>query len=127
MKEFISAIEADTAEENGDERTVNFKLDGREMVAYYPTDGQLTFLLATMGRGQTDDGRFASIINIMLSCLRDADRDHFEARLLTRDPKQRLKPDVIEKVFEHLMEEWFGDPTQSSSDSAPSLPSDGTN
>lgn len=139
MKEFTSAVEdiieddereaaimalvkggstREQAEQEVDgEKPIEFKLDGRTMHAYTPTDGQLAFMLASMGRGQTSDGRFASIINIMLECLRDDDKDYFESRLLTRDPKKRLGVKMIEQVFEHLTEEWFARPTQSSSDS----------
>lgn len=93
--------------EDEDEIPIEFLLDGRKMHAYPPTDGQLAFMLASMGRGQTDDGRFASIINVMLECLRADDKDHFESRLLTRDPNKKIGMKAIEEIFEYLMEEWF--------------------
>jgi hypothetical protein len=113
-------IKAETEEPavEGAEKPILFKLDGRLMHAYMPTDGQLAFMLASMGRGQTADGRFASIINIMLECLRDDDKDFFESRLLTRDPKKRIPARTIEAVFEYLVEEWFARPTQQPSGSA---------
>lgn len=97
---------------------VEFKVDDRVLRAYQPTGGQLAFLLATLGRGQTGESRFASIINIMLSCLRDEDKDYMESRLLTRDPKTRLPVEQIEAIFEYLVGEWFGRPTEPQSDSA---------
>lgn len=147
MKEFITAVEeiadADAREEKiaalvaeGKSREdaeaevdgtsyVPFKVDGRELHAYMPNDGQLAFLLASMGRGQTQDGRFASIINVMLASLRDDDADYLESRLLTKDPKKRLPIQQVEAIFEHLVEEWFARPTQASSGSASSPPTDG--
>lgn len=127
MKEFISAVEDAENEENGteEESYVPFKIDGRELRAYQPTEGQLIFMLAATGRGQSADQRMAAIINIMLASLRDDDADYMEARLLTRDPKKRLKPEMIESVFEYLVEEWFARPTQPSSGSAESQPSAG--
>lgn len=131
MKEFTSAVEevvdedereaailalmekeSKTREEaegevDDDEKPIEFLLDGRVMHAYPPTDGQLAFMLASLGRGQTSDGRFASIINVMLECLRDDDKDHFESRLLTRDKKKKLGVKKIEEIFEFLIEEWF--------------------
>ncbi len=110
MKEFVTAVEEVVAEDDGtpvEEQFVAFKLDGREMHAYPPTDGQLAFMLAALGRGQTDDQRFAAIINIMLASLRDEDSDFLESRLLTRDPAKRLKIQQVEEIFEHLTEEWF--------------------
>lgn len=102
----------------GSPKPILFKIDGRLMHAYPPTDGQLAFMLASMGRGQTADGRFASMINVMLECLRDDDKDYFESRLLTKDPKKRIGVKVIEGVFEHMMEKWFARPTQQPSGSA---------
>lgn len=102
----------------GEEKPILFKLEGRLMHAYALTDGQLAFMMANMGRGQTDDGRLAGIINVMLACLRDDDKDFFESRLLTSDPKKRIGSKTITAVFEYLIEEWFARPTQQSSDSA---------
>lgn len=91
---------------------VEFELDGRVMRAYKPLDGQLAFMIASLGRGQTSDQRFGAILNIMFACLRDDDQDWLEGRMLTRDPKQALQLEVIEQIFEHLTTEWFARPTQ---------------
>lgn len=126
MKEFITAVEEIQAEDEGtkpEDQYVAFKVDGRELHAYPPTDGQLVFMLANLGRGQSQDKRFAAIINIMLSSMRDDDADYLESRLLTRDKNDRLPVQQIEAIFEHLSEEWFGGgpgsdrPTQPSSGS----------
>jgi hypothetical protein len=149
VKEFITAVEEVVADdereakivalvEQGKSREeaeaevdedpyVEFKVDDRVLRAYMPTDGQLAFMLAALGRGQSQDQRFAAIINIMLSSLRDEDQDYLEGRLLDRDPKRRLKMPMVEQIFEHLTEEWFARPTQSPSGSAPSQPSGGPN
>lgn len=150
MKEFTTAFEEVVAEDEREEKIaalvaqgksreeaeaevegesyVEFMLDGRKMRAYWPTDGQLAFMLAALGRGQSQDSRFAAIINIMMESLRDEDQDYLEGRLLTRDPKKRLPIQQVESIFEYLTEEWFGGrPTQPSSGSAPSQPSDGQN
>ncbi len=129
MKEFTSAVEEIESEDGGvkpEERYVEFKLDGRVLHSYPPLDGQLAFMLAALGRGQTTEQRFAAIINIMMSTLRDEDRDYLEGRLLSRDPKQRLTIATIEEIFESLIEEWFARPTQPPSDSAPSEPTTGS-
>lgn len=90
----------------------DFMLDGRKMRAYQPTSGQLAFMLASLGRGQTSDQRFAAILNIMFECLREEDKDHLESRMLTRDKKKRLDLPVLENIFESLTKEWFARPTQ---------------
>jgi hypothetical protein len=129
VKEFITAVEEVEAEDNGtpaEEQFVEFKVDGRVLRAYPPTDGQLAFMLAALGRGQSSEQRFAAIINIMLSSLRDEDADYLEGRLLSRG-KDRLPASQIEAIFEHLAEEWFARPTQPASGSASSPQSDGQN
>lgn len=95
-----------------DDPFTEFTLDGRQMRAYQPTSGQLAFMLASLGRGQTSDQRFAAILNIMFECLRDEDKDHLESRMLTRDKKKRLDLPVLERIFEGLTKEWFARPTQ---------------
>lgn len=84
------------------------KVVDRVLHAYQPTEGQLIFMLASLGRGQSQDQRFASIINIMLSSLRDDDAEYLEARLLSRDRKKRLPSSKVEDIFEYLVEQWFG-------------------
>jgi hypothetical protein len=113
---------------------VPFMVDGRELRAFYPTDGQLVFMLASMGRGQSQQGRFSAIVNVMMESLRDEDQDYLEERLLAHDRKKRLALEKLEEIFEYLVGEWFGAgegdperPTQPSSGSAPSQPSDGPN
>jgi hypothetical protein len=147
LKEFITAVEdiefEDEREEKilalieegktreeaenevDEEKPIPFILDGRELHAYPPTDGQLAFMMAALGRGQSADQRFAAIINIMLESLRDEDQDYLEGRLLTRNRKDRLSVKKIEEIFEFLTSEWFARPTNRQSDSATSPPSDG--
>lgn len=146
MKEFITAVEEVLTEDENEakikalmdagktreeaeaevEGFVPFKVDGRELHAFQPTEGQLIFMLASLGRGQTQDQRFASIINIMLSTLRDEDAEYLEARLLERNPRKRLPSAKVEEIFEYLVEQWFGGKvTVPSSDSAKSQQTDG--
>lgn len=123
MKEFTTAFEEAAITEDGtpvEDQFVEFSLDGRTMRSYTPNEGQLTFMMAAMGRGQTSDQRFAAIVNIMISSFRDEDAEYFESRLLTRDPKTRLPIKQVNEIFEYLAGEWFGRPTQSPSASAES-------
>ena len=119
MKEFITAVENAAQEADGvEEPFTEFKLDGRHMKAYKPNEGQLTFMMAAMGRGQTTQQRYGAIINIMMASLRDDDADYFENRLLSRDPKECLKIKQIEPIFEYLTEEWFRDDAASNGETA---------
>src|SRR6478735_5031881 len=124
MKEFVTAVVEAEAEDAREQRIakrietgatreeaeaaedavdyVEFSLDGRVLRAFPPTEGQLAFMLAALGRGQSQDQRFASIINIMLASLRDEDQDYLEGRLLAKadDPK-RLTIAQLEEIFEY--------------------------
>lgn len=132
MKEFITAVEdvvledereaqiaalmekgktrAEAEVEVDEDPYVEFKIDDRVMRAYRPNEGQLIFLLASLGRGQSKESRMASIVNIMMESLREEDKDYFESRLLSRS--HPIAPKTIEAVFEHLTEEWFARPTK---------------
>lgn len=125
MKEFTTAFEALQSETEADGvKPIEFKLDGQTIKSYPPTDGQLAFMMASMGRGQTSDGRFAAIVNILLESFDDEGREYVETRLLTRDDSRRLPVSQVNDIFEYLIEEWFGRPTEPQSDSAGSPPSD---
>lgn len=118
VKEFLTAVDEDEKDID-DEESIEFKLDGRTMKAYTPTSGQLVLLNASLrGRGQTDDQRFGTILNFLFDCMEDEDKDYLESRLMDRDRKRRLKLKQLEEIFEYLMGEWFGRPTQPPSDSA---------
>lgn len=126
MKKFVTAVEetmedeAPKTEEQVRGKPIQYELDDRVMTAYKPHEGQLTFMMAALGRGQTDDQRYAAIVNIMMAAHTGADKDHLESRLLENDPKKRLRLKQLEEIFEHLISEWFADPTRESSDSADS-------
>lgn len=129
MKKFVTAVkEIENSNGEGDRGVpIKYDLDGRIMTAYKPHEGQLTFMLASLGRGQTDEQRYGAIVNIMMASHRDADQDHLASRLLTNVWKDRIHLRELEQIFEHLTEEWFADPTQSPSGSAESEPSDSEN
>lgn len=131
MKEFILAVEDEAAEQEREDgiaalmakdesltreqaevqydrgAPTPFKIGDRVLNAYKPNETQLIFLLASLGRGQSKESRMASIVNVMLESLAEDDKDWFEERLLTSDPKKRIPPKLIESVFEYLTGEWF--------------------
>ena len=126
MKEFTTAVkrhieeapETDTNEPT--KRTgpyVEFKMDDRVMKAYRPNEAQLTFIMAAMGRGQSTQERYGNIVNIMMESLDSEDKDYFESRLLTGDPKQTLSiEEDIQPIFAYLTEEWFREEPEAGSE-----------
>lgn len=96
-------------EEEERKKAVVFTLRGRKMTAFQPREGQMAFLLANLGRGQTSDGRFAAIVNVMTNSLRGDDKDFFESLLLEGDRRRALKLETVEGIFSYLTEQWFRD------------------
>lgn len=96
---------------------VEFQVGTRTMRAYRPIEGQVIFMLAALGKGQSKESRLSSILNILFESLREDDKDWLESRLLTRDPKTRLGMKTIEGIFEYCVEGWFARPTPQPSDS----------
>ena len=127
MKKFVTAVSE--VEDDGEDRgiPIEFELDDRKLTAYKPHEGQLTFMLAALGRGQTTEQRYSAIVNIMMASLKDDDQDYLESRLITNVRKDRLRLKQLEEIFEYLVSEWFADPTKEPSDSAGSEPNDSTN
>lgn len=106
--------EAETEVDRG--RPVEFKIGERTLKAYKPNETQLIFLLATMSRGQSKTTRMAGVVNVMLESLDGDDKDWFEERLLSSDPKMRIHPKTIEGVFEYLTTAWFREDASSDSE-----------
>lgn len=95
---------------------VTFMLDKRKMTAFPPDEAQLALLLASLGRGQKKESRFAAILNIMFESLAEDDKDYLENRMLTSNKAEKISMKQIEGIFEYLVEEWF----------RPSVPDGGT-
>lgn len=130
VKEFITAVDEIDREDNEgaapEDQPLEFTVDGRVLHAFPPTDGQLIFMMAALGRGQSQEKRFASILNLLFAALPEEDADYLEERLLkpAKDP-EKLTAKWIEQIFEWMVGEWFARPTKSASDSAESPQSDG--
>lgn len=110
MAEGLSREAAEKKVDGENERKpIPFKIDGRVLYAHRPHDGQIAFMMASLGRGQSNANRFAAIINVMLETLRGEDKDWLEERLLTGDKSRTIPPKTLEEVFEYLSEAWFQD------------------
>lgn len=129
MREFTTAHEEIEIEDGADEKEdpfVDFSIDGRVMKSYIPNESQVTYMLASMGRGASDTERVAAMVAVIFETLPSKDQDYLADRMLSRG-KNALPPEMIEEIFEYLVEAWFGTPTQESSDSAPTPPNTGQN
>lgn len=122
MKEFETAVQQ-AAENEEDEKVYPFKVDGVECRAYRPKDGQLAILIATNTRHSTMEEKMAGLINFFVAVLDDESHSYVVNRLLDR--RDSFGIEQINSIFEWLMGEWTGRPTQSSSASTQSRSSGG--
>jgi hypothetical protein len=116
VQEFITAVDKASEPENAPTR---FKIDGREVAAFQPADGQLALLMASMGRGMQANDAIAATVNFFCELFEGADKHYVEERLLNRE--HTLPIEKIQEILEWLIEQWSARPTQSPSDS-PTLP-----
>jgi hypothetical protein len=117
MKEFVTTAERVSAEEQ-DEDYVEFAVDGFEIKAYRPEDGQLAILYAMTGRHSPTEEKVAGTINFFFGLLDDASHQHLAQRLMDRRDPFGIKQ--VQEIIEHLVEEWSGRPTNRRRDSSPS-------
>jgi hypothetical protein len=115
MKEFTTAVEE---HEYNDKDVLELAIDGHELFANRPTDGQIALTMASMGRFSDDTTRMAAIIDFFVSVFDDESHTYIVERLMSReDPLDLL---TIEQMLRWMLEEWTGNPTQSPSVSTPS-------
>ena len=121
MKEFQTAVEKQ--EETTDEADLIFALDGHEMRAYKPTEGQFALLLMAMGKHASNRDLAAGVIDFFVNVLDKSSQQYVIDRMMSRDNGIPLE-DIVE-ILEWFIEEWGGRPTQSPSVSTPSRRSGG--
>lgn len=107
MKEFTTALKAVTEDPD---LPMLFSIDGHELAAYRPTDGQLAMLMSAIGRHTSTETRVAGVIDFFVAVMDDDSATYVTDRLLSRsDP---LGIDQVQEVMEWMVEEWTGRPTQ---------------
>lgn len=122
MREFTTAAAA--VENDGDTfgKDVTIKIDGREVRFLPATEGQLAMVLSTDSMPVMQ--KISVAVNFFFGLIRDGrDSDYFKARLFDR--KDPFGAEQISEIVTALIEEWTGNPTQSSSDSTGSQDSTG--
>jgi hypothetical protein len=120
MKEFTSAIEES---EQGLEAPLEFKIDGRVVRAYRPTDGQFAMVMATLGRHTSMSTKVAGIIDFFVGIMDEQSHQYVVDRLMSRD--NQLGFDKVQEIIEWMVEEWSARPTPSPSGSTRSPKSGG--
>lgn len=106
IKEFTTALKAVTED---DELPMVFSIDGHELAAYKPTDGQLAILMSSIGRHTNIQTQVAGIIDFFVAVMDEQSATYVSDRLLSRaDP---LGIEQVQEVMEWMVEEWTGRPT----------------
>jgi hypothetical protein len=110
MREFITAVEDAVDQEETEEPGLIFAIDGQEMRAYKPTEGQFALLMVAMGRHASNMDQFAGIIDFFISVLDEPSEHYVISRMQTRD--QIIPLEKIVEIMEWMIEEWGGRPFQ---------------
>lgn len=118
MKEFITAVEAETAEELGHDNSLEFKVgytdsEGiaqaeRIVHAYRPKEGMVTMTMALMGRHAKATDKIAGIVDLFFACFKEGDKQYFVDRLYDNDDP--FGADEITPMMTWMLEEWSGRP-----------------
>lgn len=111
MKEFTTA--AERQDQEGDEADLIFAIDGQEMRAYRPTEGQFALLMMAMGKHASNNDQFAGVIDFFINVLDEDSRRYVIGRMEGRT--NIIPMEKIVEVMEWMVEEWGGRPTQSPS------------
>jgi hypothetical protein len=113
VKEFTTAVREVTE----DSKDIPFTLDGKELIAHYPKDGQLAMLMVSIGRHRSQAEQIAGVIDFFVEVLDRESHEHIVNRLLDGDDPFGLEE--ITAIMEWMIEEWTGRPTQPLSVSTP--------
>ena len=123
MREFVTAVEDAVDQEENEEPGLVFSIDGEEMRAYKPTEGQFALLMMAMGRHASSQDQFAGIIDFFISVLDEDSERYVIQRMQSRT--NIIPLEKITEILEWMVEEWGGRPFQKPSASTSSPPKGG--
>lgn len=109
MREFVTAVEKKVE----DEPDLVFKIDGQEMRAYRPTEGQFALLMMALGRHVSEPEQFAGVIDFFISVLDEPSQRYVIDRMMSR--KDIIPLEKIIEIMYWFAEEWGGRPFPSPS------------
>lgn len=117
MREFVTAVAQEVQAEKDPITFVVKRTDAegavveeRELVAHYPTDGQVMMLMASMGRHTGMSDKIAGFIDFFVEVLDDDGHQYIVSRLLDREDEFGMSE--VSDIMAYLMEEWGGRPTR---------------
>jgi hypothetical protein len=113
IKEFVTAAEKTEAEPD-----LVFSIDGKELRAFKPTEGQFALLMMAMGRHASQTDQFAGVIDFFIEVLDEPSRRYVVDRMVSRE--KIIPLETIVEMMQWMIEEWGGRPFQSPSASTSS-------
>jgi hypothetical protein len=114
VKEFVTAVEK--AEE--EEADLIFAIDGQELRAFKPTEGQFALLMMAMGRHASNTEQYAGVVDFFFNVLDAPSQKYVQDRMMSRD--DIIPMEKITEILEWMVEEWGGRPFQKPSASTSS-------
>jgi hypothetical protein len=118
IREFITAVEKTEEAETTEAPGLAFMIDGQELFAYRPTEGQFALLMMALGRHASETDQFAGIIDFFINVLDAPSQRYVIDRMMGRTNIIPLSK--IVEVMEWFVEEWGGRPFTSPSASTSS-------
>ena len=119
-REFVTAVEKS---EETEEEPLVFSIDGHEMRAYKPTEGQYALLVMSLGRHTSNLDQFAGVIDFFIQVLDEESERYVVSRMMSRE--SIIPVTKIVEILNWMVEEWGGRPFQSLSGSTSSPPKGG--
>lgn len=113
MKKFVSA--AKTNEQKDERLPITYEVLGKPVTFNFPGNGQMLYLMTSFGETSTIGNRAGAVFDLLFSTMSDEDVAFIRGKMLENEFEEEIATDI----FEALMEDWFADPSQQSSDSQP--------
>jgi hypothetical protein len=107
VKEFITAVEKAEEEQEPD---LVFTIDGQELKAFKPTEGQFALLMMAMGRHASNTEQYAGVVDFFFNVLDAPGQKYVQDRMMSRD--DIIPMEKITEILEWMVEEWGGRPFQ---------------
>jgi hypothetical protein len=122
MRDFKSpATSGESGLGNGE--PITFTIDGDEVTAYPPKDGQMMLFMAAQAEGRDVTVGIAAIVDFLDGIFNENGRVLLRRRLMDREDTFGMAQ--VMDIISYLFEEWTARPTESPRGSTPSRPTTG--
>lgn len=117
MREYVTAVQ-EAAQDEADVKGYPFKVDGKVLTCFKPSESQFAIFVAQTGRHSSTMDKIAGVIDFFVNVLDRPSHEYLVGRLMDREDPFGL--DDVENIIQGMIEDWSGNPTEPSSDSTES-------